>query len=193
MKNIKSLVFLLVICWCGVVVGQTKLRPEGKFCSTHEGRLEYISKISSEYYDRLLKKIERIPPDTEIYISQEYRDSLETRNEVKYNNVVSNKYFYPWILRNSVNKLIEESKDGYSRTRFQSIPQSDPREIEMIFYINLLDKNFDVKENYDIYSRFDRGRKPRVLNEEQDPFIFSLMNGGYQLVIKDLIRCSFKK
>jgi hypothetical protein len=150
-----------------------------------------LTKVSSEYYDWLLKKIERVPPDTEKYLSQEYRESLETRNEVKYNNVVSNKFFYPWKLRNSIQKFIDESKDGYKRLNLYG--SRNPQESEMIYYTNMLEKNFVVSEDFDTYGRFDRGRKPKVLNDEKDSYTFSLYKGGYGLIIEDLIKCSFKK
>ena len=100
---------LVLVLWVNSSYGQVFSKPEGRSCSTLDGRIEYLTKVSSEYYDWLLKKIERVPPDTEKYLSQEYRESLETRNEVKYNNVVSNKFFYPWKLRNSIQKFVDES------------------------------------------------------------------------------------
>ena len=184
---------LFLVCLSFPTLSQINKKPDGKSCTTQEGRLEYINKLTSQHYDWLLRKVERVPPDIEKYISSEYTDSIETRNEVKYNNVVSNKFFYSWTLRNSINKLIEESKDGYSSVKFQSSLQSDPREIEIIYYTNLLNKNYDVKESYDTYGRYDRNRKPRVLNEEKDSFTFSVWSSTYQMIIQDLIRCSFKK
>ncbi|MBU3606865.1 hypothetical protein [Polynucleobacter nymphae] len=189
----KILVTLFFGLWVTSSYGEPFSKPEGKACTTLDGRLEYINKLTSQYYEWLLVKIERIPPETEKYISLEYKESLETKNEVKYNSVTSNKFFFAWQLRNSIQKLIDESKEGYKKQNLYNMGQKNPQESEMIFYINLLAKNSDVAEEFGAYSRFDRNRKPKVLSEEKDFYTFSFYKNGYKIVIDDLIRCSFKK
>ena len=189
----KILVTLLFGLWVTSSYSEPFSKPEGKACTTLDGRLEYINKLTSQYYGWLLLKIERVPPETEKYISLEYRESLEANNEVKYNNVTSNKFFPAWKLRNSIQKLVDESKEGYKKQNLYSMGQKNPQESEMIFYVNLLEKNSDVSEEFNAYSRFDRSRKPKVLGDDKDFFTFSLYKNGYKIVIDDLIRCSFKK
>ena len=99
MKITRFCLFVMLLGILGQVFGQTNPRPEGKFCSTQEGRLEYIQRVTSDYYDWLLKKVERVPPETEKYLSSEFKDSVETKNESRYQKVVNNQYFYPWRLR----------------------------------------------------------------------------------------------
>lgn len=193
MKKVKSLVFLFVISWCGVVVGQTNPRPEGKFCSTQEGRLDYIQKFTSNYYDWLLKKVERIPPETEKYLSQESKDSISTGNQSRFSKVVSNQYYYPWRLRESIEGLIEESKSGFQRVSGWGVSKKSPQESEMIYYTNLLDKNSDVYERYGEYSDFDGKRKQPYLSQTDDGYKIGFSKGIYKIVIQDLISCSFKK
>ena len=189
----KILTILVLGLWVTSSYGEVFSKPDGKSCTTLEGRLEYINKVSTEYYDWVLKRVERVPPETGKYISEEYKDSLDTRNEVKYNNVVSNKFFYSWKLRNSIQNFVDESKDGYKKLNLYNIGEKNSQETEMIFYTKLLEKNFNVSEEYDSYERFDRNRKPRVLNGEKDSYTFSLYKNGYGLIIRDLIKCSFKK
>ena len=193
MKNIKSLVFLLVIGWCGVVVGQTNQKPEGKFCSTQEGRLDYIQKFTSNYYDWLLKKVERVPPETEKYLSQEFKDSVSTNNQSRYSKVVGNEYYFSWRLRESIEKLNEESKTGFQRVSGWGVGKKLPQESEMIYYTNLLDKNSDVYDRYGEYSDFDGKRKQPYLSQKDDSFRIGFSKGIYLIVIQDLISCSFKK
>jgi len=189
----KILIVIFSSFWMGLSYGQDLPKLEGKFCSTQEGRLEYINIVSSGYFDWLLKKVERVPPDTEKYISTEYKDSLDTKNEVKYNNVVSNKFFFPWRLRESIGNFVIESKDGFQKVRFSGGIQMNPQESEMIFYTNLLEKYYDISEEFDTYRRFDRDRKPKVLNDQNETYIFTFKKGMYKRTIQDLIKCSFKK
>lgn len=193
MKNIHSLVLVFLFSWSGIVLSQTNPRPEGKSCSTLEGRLEYIQKFTSNYYDWLNKKVERIPPDTEKYLSQEFKDSVSTNNQSRYSKVVSNEYYFPWRLRESIEKLNEESKSGFQKVSGWGVGKKPPQESEMIYYTNLLDRNSDVYDRYGEYSDFDRKRKQPYLSEKEDGYRIGFSKGIYKTVLQDLIECSFKK
>uniref|UniRef100_UPI004048D508 hypothetical protein n=1 Tax=Polynucleobacter sp. TaxID=2029855 RepID=UPI004048D508 len=188
-------ILLMIFCctWVNFSFGQEVPKLEGKNCSTLDGRLDYINKLSKVQFDWLLKKVERVPPDIEKYISLEYQESIDTRNEVKYNNVVSNKFFHPWKLRNSIKNFETESKEGFRRIRYGDSNQITNHKFEMFFYTNLLEKYYIVSEEFDTYGRFDRGRKPKVLDDQKDSFTFALLKGMYISKIQDLIECSFKK
>ena len=193
MKNIYSLLLVFILSWSGLVMSQINQRPEGKSCSTLEGRLEFIQKFTGSYYDWLLKKVERVPPDTEKYLSQEYKDSVSTNNQSRFSKVVSNEYYYPWRLRDGIEKLNEESKTGYQRVSGWGVSKKSPQESEMIYYINLLDRNSDVYDRYGEYSDFDGKRKQSYLSQKDDGYRIGFSKGIYSTVIQDLISCSFKK
>ncbi len=192
MTKIKTLLIItIVLVLCSPVLSSAEsARLKGKSCTTPEGRLEYIKQFTSKHYDWLLKKVERVPPDIERYISSELRDSFNTSNETKFNLVVSNKFYYPWKLRDSIQQLITESKEGYSKLGMFNLPEN-----EIIFYTNLLEKNFKISTEFSEYVSFDNRRKPRVLNDPDQNifFTFSLNETLYTSIIQDLIRCSFKK
>ena len=190
-KFINTGLLFLLISISGHVIGQTG-HPEGKSCNTLEGRLEYIQNFTSSYFDWLLKKVERVSPETEKYLLEEYKDSISTGNESRYQKVTSNQYFTPWKLRESFNKLSEESKTGYKREIGWGMNKNNPQESEMIFYTNLLDKNYDLLESISYYQKYDRTRKNPYLGSK-DSFNIGLTGGVYKIIIQDLIKCSFKK
>jgi hypothetical protein len=170
-----------------------KLPIEDAACDSLDGRLEHIRKVSNHYYDWLLDKIERVPPDMEDYISNEYKASLEELNSVKFDNVTSNKFFRAWNLRKSIKEFIEESNDGYFRLTPFNAMHSKSKEFEMIFYMNMIEKNYDISDEFDEYEAFDRNRSPRVFDSTASiPTSFTAYKLGYSTLIHELIKCSFK-
>ncbi len=190
MKKLFVLLTLLIVF--NQSYSQSK-RPEGKFCNTFDGRIQFIQDFSSTYFDNLLLKIERVPPDIEKYLSEEYEDSLRTRNESRYQKVVNNQYFFSWKLRESEKKFKEEVKFGLSRVSGFGFGKKNIHESEIIYYTNLLDKVSDVLESYDEYKIFDRQRSRPYLDPSKDTYLRGFSKGIYKIVIEDLISCSFKK
>ena len=190
-KFINTGLLFLLISISSHVIGQTG-RPEGKSCNTLEGRLEFIQNFTSSYFDWLLKKVERVPPETEKYLSEEYKDSISTQNESRFQKIRSNQYFYPWRLREKYTQLSEESKNGYRKETSWGMNKNNPQESEMIFYTNLLDKNYDFLESVSYYQKYDETRKNPYL-VSSDSYKIGLTGGIYKIVIQDLIKCSFKK
>ncbi len=182
----KTILLLLLTFTFNVSYAQKK--PEGKFCNTQEGRIQYIKDYSTSSHDWILKKVERVPPETEKYISDEFRDSIATRNESRYKKVVNNPYFFAWKLRDSIQKFQDEAKNGY----FHKGNIKNSHEAEILFYTNLLDKNSDVMENYDEYKIFDNKRTKPYL-DSNDSYSRGFSKGILKIVIQDLIVCSFKK
>lgn len=168
-----------------------KLPIEDAACDSLDGRLEYIRKVSNHYYDWLLDKIERVPPDMEEYISNEYKSSLKEKNEVKFNNVTSNKFFRAWNLRNSVKEFIDESNNGYQKLILFDMFPPIAKQSEMIFYTNMIEKNYDISDEFDEYLTFDRSRSPSVFDTNSYNS-FYYYKGGYSILIHELIKCSFK-
>jgi hypothetical protein len=192
----KKIIFTTSFLCCllvGEVFGQTNQKPEGKYCSTQVGRFEYVEKFTSDYYNWLTKKIERVPPDVEKYLTSEYEDSINIRNESRLKTVMENQYYYPWKLRKSIQNLTEESISGYGKVSGWGFNKKNSHENEILFYTNLLGKNFEISEKFDEYQRFDEKRKKPYLKPYEDSFTFTLYKGTYLIVIQDLIRCSFQK
>ncbi len=125
-------------------------------------------------------------------MSDEYRDSLDTRNESRFLKVVNNQYYYPWKLRESIQKFQEEVRNGYVRQLGYGSFKKDPNESEILYYINLIDRGSDVFENYDEYKIFDN-KRPKPYFNEGDLYKRGFSRGLYKRVIEDLISCSFKK
>ena len=188
----KFLLFTFLLFLFNISYGQSK-PPEGKFCNTREGRIEYIQDFSSKYFDWILQKVERVPPDIEKYLFEEYRDSLETKNESRFDKVVSNPYFYPWRLRDSIQKFQEKVKDGYGRQNMYGSTKKDPHESEILYYMYLLNGSSDVIEKFDEYRLFDRKRQKPYFNTNQDDYKRGFSRGIYMIVVNNLISCSFKK
>ena len=190
---IKTLLVMLMLSFSHAAYGyEFKLPIEDASCNSLDGRLEYIRKVSNHYYDWLLDKIERVPPDMEEYISNEYKASLKEKNEVKFNNVTSNKFFRAWNLRNSIKEFIDASNNGYQKLILFDILHPKPKQSEMIFYTNLIEKNYEISSKFDDYWIFDSSRYLRVLVSENSMFTFSNYKYGYSSLIHELIKCSFK-
>ena len=194
MRNlIKTLLLMLTLGSSHAAYGyEYQLPIEDAGCNSIDGRLEYIKKISTHYYDWLLDKIERVPPDMEEYISNEYKASLEQKNELKYKNLTSNKFFRAWKLRNSIKNLIEESNGGYQKLVLINVINSKSRQFEMIFYTNLIEKNYEISHEFDDYWLFDSSRSPRALVADVSNLTFYAYKVGYSVLIHELIKCSFK-
>lgn len=190
-RQIKTIFFIIFISLSGQALSQ-KSRPEGKLCNTLEGRLEYIQTFTSSYHEQLMRKVERVPPDVEKYLSDEYRDSISTGNESRYQKIVNNQYYYPWKLRESHTLLVDESKTGYQKISGWGMSKRNPQENEMIFYTNLLGKNYEFLDSISSYQKFDSTRKTPYLITS-DYYTIGLISGIYKTVIQDLIVCSFKK
>ena len=188
----KIFIFLSLLFVFNLSYSQSK-KPEGKSCNTREGRIQYIQDFSSTYYDWILKKVERVPPDVEKYLSDEYRDSLDTRNESRYQKVVNNQYYYPWKLRESIQKFQEEVRNGFIRQFGYGSFRKDPHESEVLYYVNLIDRGSDVLENYDEYRIFDKRRSKPYFEDKDDGYKRGFSPSMYKLRIEDLISCSFKK
>ncbi len=188
----KLLIFLTLLFVFNLSYGQSK-RPEGKTCNSREGRIQFIQDFSSTYYDWILKKVERVPPDIEKYLSEEFRDSIDTNNESRYQKVVNNQYYFPWKLRESIQKFQEEVKNGYVRQVGYGSFKKDPHESETLYYINLLNRSSDVFEKYDEYKIFDNRRPKPYFDNKGDGYKRGFSPGIYKIVIEDLISCSFKK
>jgi hypothetical protein len=188
----KLLIFLSLLIVFNVSYGQSK-RPEGKSCNTREGRIQYIQDFSSTYHDWILKKVERVPPDIEKYLTEEYKDSIQSNNQSRFSKVVSNPYFYPWRLRESIQKFQEEVKNGFIGQLGYGSFKKDPHESEILYYSNLLYKNSDISEKYDEYRIFDKTRKNPYFDSNKDDYMRGFLPGIYKVVIGDLISCSFKK
>lgn len=167
--------------------------PKGKLCDTREGRIQHIQEISAKQFDWILQKVERVPPDIEKYLIDEYLDSINTRNESRFQKVVSNQYYYPWQLRESIQKFQEEVKNGFTKQIGYGSLKKLPHESEILYYTNLLHRHTDVGENYDSYRNFDRTRQTQYFNSNKDDYMRGFSPGIYKKVIEDLISCSFKK
>lgn len=167
-------------------------RPEGNSCNTFDGRMEFVQSLVNSNYDWLFKKVENIPPDTEKYISMEYRSSLETRNESRFNKIVSNEYYYPWKLRDTYKSLIELSKSGFTKIHGNFPLNKSKHESEIIFYTNLLEKNYEVLDSIDDYRKFDNRRNKPYLSPG-DSNMIELSKLDFNRTIQSLIKCSFQK
>ena len=185
-------IILLILLTLTFNVSYAQKKPEGKFCNTQEGRIQYIKDFSTSSHDWILKKVERVPPETEKYISDEFRDSIAARNESRYKKVVNNPYFFAWKLRDSIDKFQDEAKNGFPKEQGYGIFKKNSHEAEILFYTNLLDKNSDVMENYDEYKIFDNKRTKPYL-DLNDSYSRGFSKGILKIVIQDLIVCSFKK
>jgi hypothetical protein len=166
-------------------------RPEGNSCNTFDGRIEFVQSLVSSHYDWLFKKVENIPPDTEKYISMEYKNSLETRNESRFNKLVSNEYYYPWKLRDSYKSLILESKNGFTRIYGIVHSKKSKHESEIIFYTNLLEINYELLDSIDEYRKFDNRRNKPYLSGDSNMIELSKLD--FNRTIQSLIKCSFQK
>jgi hypothetical protein len=189
-KVIKVLLWLTLF-----IFGHSYSQPnlESVSCNTRDGRIQYIQDYSSKYFDWILKKVERVPPDIEKYLSEEYRDSIDTKNESRFQKVVNNPYYYPWKLRESIQKFQDKVKHGYVRQNMYGLTKRDPHETEILYYIYLLHGSSGVIENYDEYKLFDRKRQKPYFNSTEDDYKRSFSRGIYKIVIDGLISCSFKK
>jgi hypothetical protein len=185
---------LLILCigLTGQVNGQTN-RPEGKSCNSQTGRIQFIQEFSSTYFDNLLRNVERVPPDIEKYLQDEYQDSIRLKNESRYQKVVNNQYYFPWKLRDSESKFRDEVKNGFIRELGYGSFKKNPHESEIIYYINLLYKVSDVLESYDEYKIFDRQRSKPFLDPNKDSYLRGFSKDIYKIVIQDLVSCYFKK
>jgi hypothetical protein len=188
----KFLLFLTLLFVFNHSYSQSK-RPEGKSCNSREGRIQFIQDYSSTYYDWILKKVERVPPDIERYLTEEYRDSILSENNSRFQKVVNNEYYFPWRLRDSIQKFNEELRNGYVRQLGYGSFKKDPHESEILYYTNLLFKSSDVIESYDEYRIFDRRRQKPYFDGKDDGYKRGFSRGIYKVVIEDLISCSFKK
>ncbi|QWD76640.1 hypothetical protein ICV32_02965 [Polynucleobacter sp. MWH-UH24A] len=186
----RLLIFISLIFVFNSSYGQVK-KPEGKFCNTFDGRIEFVQNLIPSNYDWLLFKVENIPPDTEKYISTEYKSSLETRNESRFNKIVSNEYFYPWKLRDSYKSLISESKNGFFRIHGIGSSTKSKHESEIIFYTNLFEINYEFLDSLDEYRNFDNRRNKPYLSG--DSYRIELSKLNFNRTIQSLIKCSFQK
>jgi len=166
--------------------------PEGKFCNTLEGRIQFMQDFSASHHDWISRKVERIPPDTQKYLSDEYRDAIETRNESRYQKIVNNPYYFAWRLRNSIEKFQDEAKNGFFKEQGFGVTKKNSHEAEILFYTNLLDRNSDVMENYDDYKIFDNKRTKPYL-DSNDSYIRGFSKGVFKIITQKLITCSFKR
>ena len=186
----KIFIFLSLLFVFNFSYSQSK-KPEGKSCNTFDGRIEFVQNLVTSNYDWLLLKVENIPPETEKYISTEYKSSLETRNESRFNKVMSNEYFYPWKLRNSYKSLISESKTGFLRIHGIGSSTKSKHESEIIFYTNLLETNYEFLESLDEYRIFDNRRNKTYLSGDSGRIVLSKLD--FNRSIQSLIKCSFQK
>jgi len=166
--------------------------PEGKFCNTQEGRIQYIQDLSISHHDWILRKVERIPPDTQKYLSDEYRDAIDTRNESRFQKIVNNPYFFAWRLRNSIEKFQDEAKNGFLKEQGYGVFKKNSHEAEILFYTNLLDRNSDVMENYDEYKVFD-SKRAKPYFDKSDSYTRGFSKGMFKIAIEKLVTCSFKR
>jgi hypothetical protein len=166
--------------------------PEGKFCNTQEGRIQYIQDLSISHHDWILRKVERIPPDTQKYLSDEYRDAINTRNESRFQKIFTNPYYFAWRLRNSIEKFQDEAKNGFLKEQGYGVIKKNSHEAEILFYTNLLDRNFDVMENYDAYNKFD-SKRAKPYFDTSDSYTRGFSNGMFKIAIDKLVTCSFKR
>ena len=118
-------------------------------------------------FDWILQKVERVPPDIEKYLIEEYRDSILSKNESRFQKVVNNQYYYPWKLRESIQKFQDEIKNGYIRQSVFGSVKRDSHESEILYYINLIYRHTDIGENYDSYRIFDRTRQTPYFNSNK--------------------------
>lgn len=186
----KFFIFLSLIFIFNPSYGQLN-KPEGSSCNSFDGRMEFIKNLVISNYDWLLLKVENVPPDIEKYISTEYKSSLETRNESRFNKIVSNEYFYPWKLRNSYKSLISESKIGFSRIHGIGSPTKSKHESEIIFYTNLLESNYEFLDSIDEYRNFDNRRNKPYLSG--DSYRIEISKLTFNRTVQSLIKCSFQK
>jgi hypothetical protein len=167
--------------------------PEGVSCNTREGRIQYIQDYSLKHFDWILKKVERVPPDIEKYLSDEYRDSLKTKNESRLQIVLNNPYYYPWKLRESIQKFQDKVKNGYKGQNIYGSIKKDPHETEIRYYSYLLHGSSDVIDKFDEYKIFDNKRQKPYLNSDEDDNKRFVSRSLLWIVIDGLISCSFKK
>ena len=167
--------------------------PEGISCDTRDGRIQYIQDYSSKQFDWILKKVERVPPDIEKYLSEEYRDSKDTKNESRFQKVVNNPYYYPWKLRESIQKFQDKVKNGYVRQNMYGSTKKDPHETEIQYYLYLLDGSLDVIDKFDEYKIYDNKRPKPYFTSHEYSTTRIVSRSLHWIVINGLISCSFKK
>lgn len=165
--------------------------PEGKYCNTQEGRIQYIQDFSTLHHDWILRKVERVPPETQKYLSEEFRDAIRTRNESRYKTVINNQFYFAWKLRKSIQEFQDEAKNGYLNELGYGSLKKKSHEAEILFYTNLLYRNSEVMESFDEYKIFDN-RRTKPFLDSNDSYTRGFSAGTLKIVIQKLINCSFK-
>lgn len=153
--------------------------PKDQTCNSFVGRLDYHKKLSDDFFSNIEKKAERIPPDVRDYLSKEWYEAVSTNNNVKGNNVISNKFYYPW-------RFYENLKNFKENTLIK-LEKYD----EVIFYVSSLNKLNDTIDAFKEYFEFDSQRLPKIF-ESDDRFRILYRKGVFVLAIDEMIKCAIE-